>query len=115
MVVPGWGTQACVLLQGAVNAATPGREFGPVRVELLGAVKSTWNFHRFSAFAVVSTFMRKFGAPAGGGVAPSRSEGKRLSKALESWKHTRAGAAEPVNIALRSNAHASGPMKLLPF
>src|SRR6266851_4864937 len=107
--------QFSVVGHGAVNGATPGIEVGPKKVEFLGFAKSTWNFQRFKVLDAGSMFKRKFGEPAGGGVAPSRSEGKRLANALESWKHTNAGAATPLNMATRSHAHASAPMKLVPF
>src|SRR5437867_3503420 len=107
--------QSWISGHGAVNGATPGMEIGPKKVEFLGFAKSTWNFQRFNAPVAVSTFMTKFGEPAGGAIAPSRSEGSRLANALVSWKHTNAGAATPCVMAMRSHAHVSAPVKVLPF
>jgi hypothetical protein len=56
----------------------------PVKVELLRVAKSAWNFQTFNAPEAGSIFIKKFGEPAGGAVAPSKSEGRRLAKVLES-------------------------------
>jgi len=58
----------------AVKAAT-GTTAGPVKVLLAGVAKSTWNFHRFSAFE--PKFTTYSGEPAGGAMDPSRSEASR--------------------------------------
>src|SRR5262245_26307739 len=77
-VVPGCGMQSCVVRQGDVNGATPAIEIGPTNVELFVLAKSTCIFHSCRAFEAGSMLMRKFGEPAGGAVAPSRSDGRRL-------------------------------------
>ena len=71
--------QSCVVRQGAVNGATPAMDVGPVKVELFRFAKSAWNFQRFNAPELGSTFIKKFGEPVGGAVPPSRSAGRRLS------------------------------------
>src|SRR5205085_4205746 len=98
---------------GAVNGAVPATEVGPVKVEFLGFAKSTWNFQRFNVLEAGSIFMRKFGEPIGGAVAPSRSEGRRLANAFDRWKHTNAGAATPFTMPMRSHAHVSAPVNVL--
>src|SRR5438128_9884972 len=92
-------------LQAGVKAATA-RFVGPASVEFAEVAKSTWNFQRFSE--LVPKLRKKLGDPAGGGVAPSRSEGKRLSMLEFNWKHC-AVAASPASICARSNAHTPAP------
>jgi hypothetical protein len=60
--------------QASLKAATL-KEVGPIKVEFAGVVKLTWNFHRFRRF--VPKLSKKFGEPAGGTVAPSRSDGSK--------------------------------------
>ena len=60
--------------QAAEKAAT-GSVAGPVKVELDGVVKSTWNLKKFRL--LVPKFTRKFGEPEGGAIAPSKSDGRR--------------------------------------
>src|SRR6476661_8060247 len=113
VVVPGCGIQSCVVRQGEVNGATPALDVGPVKVEFCGLVKLTWNFQRNSALEPGSTLMTKLGEPAGGCVAPSKSEGSQLAYVEFTevkLKCTSAGADAPASIALRSNAATSGPM-----
>src|SRR5258708_17014242 len=95
----------------AGNAAT-GMLVGPVKVELAGVAKSTWNFHKLSEF--VPKFRYMSGAPAGGALDPSRSDGSRLPKLELSWKQTWVAAA-PARIAALSSAHARAPTKVLPL
>src|ERR1035438_6567873 len=73
--------------QRLVNAAT-GIRVGPVKVELVGVVKSTWNLYKLMlALPSGSSSATKFGVPAAGGVGPSKSEGC-IAKSLElRWKH----------------------------
>src|SRR5213080_1023637 len=111
-VVPGCGMQSWISGHGAMNGAVPGTENGPTNVEFCGVAKSTWNFQRFKALDPGSIFIRKFGEP-DGGAAPSRSAGKRLAYAFVSLKHTNFGALTPLNMATRSHAHASAPVKVL--
>ena len=85
-------------LHASLKAAT-GMLFGPVSVVLAGVAQSTWNFQRFSEF--VPKFSMKLGAPAGGGVNPSRSEGNTPPKLLLSWKHC-CVAALPASMDARS-------------
>src|SRR5262245_52539250 len=108
--VPPCGTQTPPL-QALVNAVT-GMLVGPVNVELAGVAQSTWNFQRLSELAPMLT--RKLGEPFGGGVEPSRSEGKRLSKVELSCTHC-AVAGAPVSIAARSNAHTRAPIFVFPW
>ena len=54
---------------------------GPVSVEFDELTKSTWNFQRTKLFEFHSS-NNGFGAPEGGGVVPSRSEGRRLRSAV---------------------------------
>ena len=62
--------------QASVKAAT-GMFVGPVKVELLGVVKSAWNCQRLRELLPI--FRKMFGEPAGGYVNPSISDGKRLA------------------------------------
>ena len=90
---------------------------GPVNVELAGVAQSTWNsqISRKSWPAVPGGLwasssrwrMNGFGAPAGGGVAPSASAGIRAWKpkaarsgAVKRW----AVATPPTSICARSKA-----------
>src|SRR5258706_9318785 len=95
--VPGWGTQLPPL-QARANEATE-RLTGPLREVFAGVVQSTWNRHRLSEFAPMLSI--GFGAPAGGGVAPSRSPGSRDPYVLLSWKHCWV-AERPASILARS-------------
>src|SRR5260370_30817530 len=95
----------------AVNAAT-GMLVGPVKVELAGVAKSTWNFHKLSEF--VPKFRYMSGAPAGGALDPSRSDGNRLPTLELSWKQTCVSTA-PVSILLQTNAHARAQPNVLPL
>src|SRR5258708_24583969 len=97
--------------QAVANAAT-GTLVGPVSVVLAVFTQSTWNFHRLSEF--VPKFSRKFGEPAGGAVALSRSEGRTPPKALVSWKHC-CVAGCPLSIDVRSKAHSLLPWNELPL
>ena len=83
-VTPGCGMHVPPPLHAALNEAT-GIDVGPLNVVLAEFDQSTWNFQRFSAF--VPKFRNGFGAPAGGGVVPSRSDGSRPPNAVLSWKH----------------------------
>src|SRR3954469_11769281 len=80
---------------------------GPVNVLRVGVAKSTWNLNRLSEL-VVAMPMKKFGDPAGGAVAPSRSEGRRLATLEGCWKQTWVAGA-PASMAVRLYAHASAP------
>src|SRR5216684_4411383 len=82
---PDWITQPRPPLHNGVKGAT-GILRGPVKVELAGVVKSAWNLYRFREFT--PKFITKFGEPAGGGVWPSRSEGRRLDTVGPCWKQT---------------------------
>jgi len=79
--------QSRVSGQAKVNAAASASVVGPVNVELFGFAKLTWNLQRCSAPST-SRFMRKFGEPAGGAVAPSRSDGRRLYSVVARLKQT---------------------------
>src|SRR4029077_8011541 len=70
--------------QAALKDAT-GMLMGPVNVVFAGVAQSTWNFQRFSLFA--PKFKMSLGAPAGGSVAPSRSDGSRPPYELLVAKH----------------------------
>ncbi len=85
---------------------------GPVRVELEGVAKSTWNLNSFSVVEVPSS-KKKLGEPAGGAVLPSRSAGSKLASLVPFWKHCIV-AALPASIAVRFMAQACGPMNKPP-
>lgn len=84
-------------LHTGVNAVT-GIAVGPVNVEADGVVKFTWNLNRFRLF--VPKNRRKLGDPAGGGVLPSRSEGRRPPTEVPCWKQT-CVAGCPFSMAVR--------------
>src|SRR6202521_2566921 len=98
-------------LHAAENAAT-GKLVGPTNVEFAGVVKSAWNFHRSSELVLKAT--KKFGEPAGGAALPSRSDGSSPPYTLLSWKQI-CDAAVAAIIALRLNAQARPPTKVLPL
>src|SRR5262249_30435341 len=83
-VVPDCGMHVPPPPHAGENAAT-GIVVGPVSVEFAGVAQSVWNLHSSREF--VPKLTRSFGEPAGGGVDPSRSEGKRPPYAEVSWKH----------------------------
>src|SRR5260221_5913412 len=101
-VVLGCGTHAKHV---GANAAT-GSVVGPVKVEFAGVVQSTWKRQSRRLFVPNSTI--GFGAPAGGGVDPSRSAGRSPPSLVPSVKHC-CVAARPASILARSQAHISGP------
>src|SRR5260370_36398468 len=82
---------------------------GPVRVELEGVAKSTWNLNSFSVVEVPSS-KKKLGEPAGGAVLPSRSAGSKLASLGPFWKHC-IMAALATRIAVRVLVHAFRPVK----
>src|SRR5260370_16197425 len=86
-IVPDWGTQLKMppLHKNGVKGAT-GMFTGPVKVELVGVAKSTWNLYRFKEFT--SKSIMKLGEFAGGDVCPSTSAGKRLPTVEACWKQT---------------------------
>jgi len=67
--------------------------------------------NRFNVF--VSKNIRKLGAPGGGGVEPSRSEGNNPPTESACWKQTWVAEA-PVSILERSNAQARAPRNVVP-
>ena len=73
-VVPGCTTQE--RKQRAVKFAT-GRVVGPVKLELEGVVKSTWNFHNWTTY--LAKVAKKAGSPAAGWMVPSISEGSMVA------------------------------------
>ena len=85
-------------LHNGVNAVT-GIAVGPVKVELAGVAKFTWNLKRLRLFVPKNT--RKFGDPAGGAVVPSRSAGSRPPTDEPCWKQTWVAGC-PLSMALRS-------------
>src|SRR5437899_1953503 len=85
---------------------------GPVKVELLGLLKSTWNLKRFNVLGAEKV-RKKFGSPAGGAVVPSRSEGNRLATLEPCWKQTML-AAPPLSINGRSKAQGFAPVNTIP-
>src|SRR5258708_38957634 len=80
---------------------------GPVRVELEGVAKSTWNLNSFSVVEVPSS-KKKLGEPAGGAVLPSRAAGSKLASLVPLLKHCIV-AAPPTNLPLRFMAQGCGP------
>src|SRR5438046_232241 len=115
-VVPGWAMQVPPL-HAVVNAGTVTElEASVVFPEF---AKSTWNFHRLSAF--VAKFAKTLGAPDGGArvepdapVAPSRSDGSRLATPVLRLKHW-AVAELPASLAVRSKAQAAAPLNETPW
>src|SRR5579859_2700398 len=95
--VLGWGTQVPPPHNG--EKAATGIVIGPVKVELVGVAKSTWNLKRFRLLLPKNTI--KLGEPAGGGVVPSTSEGRSPPTEEPCWKQT-CFAACPFSMALRS-------------
>src|SRR6516165_212862 len=93
-------------LQISLKGAT-GIRPGPVNVEFAGLAKSTWNRKMNKSVASAMPSM-KLGAPAGGAVVPSRSDGSRLDTLDGCWKQT-AVAALPASMFARSYAHAMAP------
>src|SRR5258708_25544194 len=79
---------------------------GPVNLELLEVVKSTWNLKRWSAL-LLNRSRKKFGSPNGGAVAPSRSDGKNENSVV--FVKQMAVAAVPASMAERLYAHALAP------
>ena len=66
-----------------------------MNVELLGVVKSTWNLKRLSELEDASS-RKKLGSPAGGGMDPSRSEGKKDMSAADLGKSYQNERARPL-------------------
>jgi hypothetical protein len=97
-------------LQSGVKLATA-KVVGPVKVELAGVMKSTWNFHKLSEF--VPKFMKNAGSPLVGRMVPSMSDGNRLATLLLCWKQSMV-AVFPASIALRFAAQASAPKNMVP-
>ena len=85
-------------LHAGENAAT-GSVVGPVSAELAGFDQSTWK--RQSWRLLVAKLTTSSGAPAGGGVGPSRSDGSRPPNDEPSVKHC-CVAAWPSSIFARS-------------
>src|SRR5919197_517519 len=84
-----------------------------VQVEFPGLAKSAWK--RYSGqVAFVPAAMNGFGAPAGGGVEPSRSAGRNgLSDEVPRGAAMKV-AGLPAIIAARSNAKPCGPRNAVP-
>src|SRR5436189_5019710 len=97
--------------QAGANEATA-MPVGPVSVVFAGVAQSAWNLQRLRLLN--PKLIIRFGVPAGGGVAPSRSLGRTPPKAVESWKHCCVAAA-PVSILARSKAHSLEPAKVMPL
>src|SRR5258708_8409156 len=104
VVVPDCGMQ--VPPPQSVEKAATGMTVGPVKVELAGVAKSTWNLKRFRLLDPKNT--RKFGSPAGGAVVPSRSAGRTAPPPLPPLEHT-PGPAPPPPPFFASYTHAAGP------
>src|SRR5205807_9341294 len=79
-------------IYNGVKAVT-GMTVGPVNVEFPGVAKSTWNLNRLRLLLPKNT--RKLGDPAGGAVAPSRSEGSN-PPTVEDRKSTRLNSSHLV-------------------
>src|SRR5438094_8515742 len=99
LVVPGCGTRKFATVYGATASGA-----SAVIVLLAGVVQSTWTFHAPICCVPELRLTTTLGAPAGGGVVPSRSAG------IGSWprapveKHCCVAAA-PASILARSSAH----------
>src|SRR3954470_6220238 len=83
--VPAWGTRGAAA--EASEYAAVASVVGPVKVELAGVTKSTWNFQYASVLAVEPRATMNAGDPAGGSRAPSRSEGSTPPNAVVVLKH----------------------------
>src|SRR5271166_1314433 len=80
--------------------------FGPVNVEFFGTLKSTWKSYSFSVVLEFPSSMKWLGAPLGGCVGPSTSEGRYPKSVLLGVKQIMV-ADLPANIAFRSTAQGS--------
>src|SRR5712692_6965237 len=101
--------QAPPPLHAGENAAT-GRLVGPDRVVFAELVQSTWNRQTFKE--LLPKFTNTLAAPVGGGVEPSRSDGRSPPKLELNWKHC-CVATPPANIEVRSYAHTCAPTNTL--
>src|SRR5689334_10579220 len=110
-VTPGCGMHVPPLHAG-LNEST-GIDKGPVNVEFPAFAQSTWNCQRLSALE--PKLRNGFGAPAGGGVEPSRSDGSRPPNALLSWKHCWVADVSPTSILARSIAQTLLPANVWPL
>jgi len=110
--LPACGTQARVNGQRTVNGAGVSVP-ATVQVEFAGFAKSTWK--RWTGHvASVPTLTYGFGAPAGGGVIPSRSAGRNASSVGPPRGAKMIVAGLPASIAVRSKANACGPRNAVP-
>src|SRR5919198_9220 len=113
--VPSCGTQAPPpqITEKAAGVSVP----PSVNDELAGVAKSTWK-RNSGHVAPTSSVRNGFGAPAGGGLLPSRSAGMNGSLPLlnqdGSRNVTKAGFGLPASMAARSNAKGCGPRKFFP-
>ncbi len=86
-----------------------------MKVEFAGVAKSTWKRQSGHVVELNGPDIRNgFGAPAGGGVEPSRSAGSIESLSGSKTDGSRVVtnvAGFPASIAARSNANGCGPRK----
>src|SRR5437588_556377 len=99
-------------LHASVNAAVA-RLVGPANVEFDGVAKSTWKSNSASVLALAPSASTWFGAPAGGAVAPSRSDPSSPPMVFAVVNETdRAGL--PASMLARSRAETSPPRNVVP-
>src|SRR5690242_17820305 len=98
--------------QAGANDATA-ISVGPFSIVLDGAAKfgANWYCRRL---LVVSKFKKSPGVPSAGGVAPSRSEGRKLPS-FGTVKQMAAGEDAWPSIAVRSYAQSCAPVKVCPL
>src|SRR5207237_3532578 len=92
-------------VHAGVNAATE-MVVGPVRVVLAVFAQSRWKRYSFKLF--VPNSRMSFGAPAGGDIAPSLSDGSMPPSFVPSVLHC-CVAGGPAGVSVRSTALISGP------
>src|SRR5437762_10197506 len=97
-------------LQAGVKAAVA-IVVGPLRLEFAGVAQSTWNDQSSSAF--VAKLITSLGAPAGGALEPSRSDGSSDPWLEPTSKHC-CVADCPCNMLARSYAQTSAPRYCVP-
>src|SRR6516225_2335549 len=109
-LVPACGTQLRVFGQSTLNGSGVS-EPALVNVELAGVAKSTWKRQIAQAEAFDPISVNGFGAPAGGGMDPSKSAGMSWLSFGPSIPVLMIVAGSPASIAVRSMAKGCGPRK----
>src|SRR5437763_13580955 len=86
---------------------------GPANVELAGVPKSTWNWNTARLSAPAPSEETRSGEPAGGGVAPSRSDGSRLATSVGASNETEVAGC-PASMPDRARAATLAPRNWVP-